>query len=179
MSPGIPIAISRRFPVHSFLLGMIFAGVPAPSAAASTPLEQQAAESIDYVAGIVRSADSGTPLAGAMVVVVSTGGGPNSVADLRCPRQCVIVTHSIEHTLGGSMARRVNIMMDDEAWRVIRKLPRGSRSRAVNAAIREWSGTSRRRDASARMDALRARMPAIETDRIVRWIREDRERRVP
>lgn len=77
------------------------------------------------------------------------------------------------------MARRVNIMMDDEAWRVIQKLPRGSRSRAVNAAIREWSGTSRRRDASARMDALRARMPAVETDRIVRWIREDRERRFP
>ena len=75
MPPGIPIAISRRFTVHSFLLGMILAGVPAPSAAASTPLEQQAAESIDYVAGIVRSADSGTPLAGAMVVVVSTGGG--------------------------------------------------------------------------------------------------------
>ena len=77
------------------------------------------------------------------------------------------------------MARRVNIMMDEEAWRVIERLPRGSRSRAVNAAIREWSGTSRRREASARMDALRARLPAVETDRIVRWIREERERRLP
>ena len=38
------------------------------------------------------------------------------------------------------MARRVNIMMDEESWRVIRRLPRGSRSRAVNAAIREWAG---------------------------------------
>ena len=77
------------------------------------------------------------------------------------------------------MARRVTIMMDEEAWRVIGRLPRGSRSRAVNAAIREWSGTAGRREASARMDALRARLPAVETDRIVRWIREGRERRLP
>ena len=77
------------------------------------------------------------------------------------------------------MARRVNIVMDEEAWRVIQKLLRGSRSRAVNAAIRELSGTSKRREASARMDALRARLPAVETERIVRWIREGRERRLP
>ena len=77
------------------------------------------------------------------------------------------------------MARRVNIMMDEDSWRVIRRLPRGSRSRAVNAAIREWAGAARRRDASARMDALRERLPAIATDQIVQWIREDRERRLP
>ena len=79
----------------------------------------------------------------------------------------------------GEMARRVNIMMDEDSWRVIQRLPRGTRSRAVNAAIREWSGASRRRDASARMDALRARLPAVETDQIVRWIREEREQRLP
>lgn len=77
------------------------------------------------------------------------------------------------------MGRRVNIMMDDDAWRTLQKLPRGTRSRAVNAAIREWSGASRRQDASARMDALRARLPAVETEQIVRWIREDREQRLP
>ena len=77
------------------------------------------------------------------------------------------------------MARRVNIMMDKEAWGVIERLPRGSRSRAVNAAILEWSGASKRREASARMDALRARLPTVETDWIVGWIREGRERRVP
>ncbi len=77
------------------------------------------------------------------------------------------------------MARRVNIMMDKEAWGVIERLPRGSRSRAVNAAIREWAGASKRREASARMDALRARLPTVETAWIVRWIREGRERRVP
>lgn len=77
------------------------------------------------------------------------------------------------------MARRVNIMMDEDSWHVIQKLPRGARSRAVNAAIREWSGASRRRRASDRMDALRERLPPVATDRIVRWIREGRERMLP
>ena len=74
------------------------------------------------------------------------------------------------------MPRRVNIMMDD-AWRVIEKLPRGARSRAVNAAIRDWSRAAARREAAARMDAVRARLPVVGTDEVVRWIREGRERR--
>ena len=95
MSPGISTTTSRtssgRFPVPFFLLGMTLAGVPAPSAG-STPvavaegsphrdfappgivIEQQAADTLDHVAGIVRSEDGGTPLAGATVTVVSTGG---------------------------------------------------------------------------------------------------------
>ena len=76
------------------------------------------------------------------------------------------------------MSRRVNIMLNDDAWRVIGHLPRGARSRAVNAAILDWSGAAARREASARMDALRARLPAVGTDEVVRWIREERERRV-
>ena len=72
-STGGFITISKRLRVPFSLLGMILAGVPAPSAG-STPVEHQAADTIDYVAGTVRSADSGTPLAGAVVVVVGTGG---------------------------------------------------------------------------------------------------------
>ena len=75
------------------------------------------------------------------------------------------------------MSRRVNIMMDDDAWRVIEKLPLGARSRAVNAAILNSSHAATRRDAAARMDALRAQMPPVATDELVRWIREQRERR--
>ncbi len=75
------------------------------------------------------------------------------------------------------MPRRVNIMMDDDAWRVIEKVPRGARSRAVNAAILDWSRASARREAAARMDASRARLPPVGTDEVVRWIREGRERR--
>ncbi|MCY3810011.1 MAG: hypothetical protein OXG58_11420 [Gemmatimonadetes bacterium] len=77
------------------------------------------------------------------------------------------------------MARQVNVMVDEESWRVIRRLPPGRRSRAVNTAIHEWAAAAWRRDASARMDAHRERLPAVETDRIVRWIREGRERRLP
>ena len=73
------------------------------------------------------------------------------------------------------MPRRVNITMDDEAWSVIEKLPRGDRSRAVNSAILDWSRATARRDAAASMDALRRRLPAIATDEVVRWIREERE----
>lgn len=75
------------------------------------------------------------------------------------------------------MSRRVNIMMDDDAWRVIERLPRGARSRAVNTAIREWSGASARRDAAARMDSLRTGLPPVATEDVVRWVREERERR--
>lgn len=57
------------------------------------------------------------------------------------------------------------------------RVPCDSRSRAVGAAIRVWSGTSTRREASARTDALRARLSAVETDRIVRRVQEERERR--
>ena len=75
------------------------------------------------------------------------------------------------------MSRRVNIMMDDDAWRVIGQLPRGARSRAVNTAIREWAGASARRNVAARMDSLRARLPPVATEDVVRWVREERERR--
>ena len=74
------------------------------------------------------------------------------------------------------MPRRVNIMMDDDAWAVVEKLPRRARSRAVNTAIIEWSRASARREAAARIDALAARLPAVDTDELVRWIRERRER---
>ena len=77
------------------------------------------------------------------------------------------------------MPRRVNIMMDDDAWRVIGKLPRGARSRTVNAAILAWSRAAARREAAARMDALRARLPAVGTAEIVGWIRKGREQRSP
>ena len=74
------------------------------------------------------------------------------------------------------MPRRVNITMDDEAWSVLKKLPRGDRSRAVNSAILDWSRAVARRDAAASMDALRRRLPAVATDKVVRWIRDERER---
>ena len=79
-SPGISLTISKRPPVPAFLLGMMLAGVPAPSAG-STPVELQATDTTDHVSGLVRSADDRMPLAGAMVEVVSTGGTATTHGD--------------------------------------------------------------------------------------------------
>ena len=77
------------------------------------------------------------------------------------------------------MAQRANIVPDDDLWRVVQRLSRGTRGRAVNTAVREWAGGSKRREACARMNALLLRLPAVETDQCVRWIREERELRRP
>ena len=74
------------------------------------------------------------------------------------------------------MSHRINIMVDDAAWRILEKLPRGERSRAVNIAILDWARTWKRRDAAARMDDMRAELPEVGTDELVRWVREGRER---
>lgn len=39
-------------------------------------------------------------------------------------------------TEDNDMAKRVNVMLDDALWRVIERLPCGSRRRAGNATIR-------------------------------------------
>ena len=62
--------------------------------------------------------------------------------------------------------------MDDDAWRVIEKVPRGARSRTVNTAILDWPRSSARREAAARMDDLRARLRTVGTEEIVDRIRQ-------
>lgn len=74
------------------------------------------------------------------------------------------------------MARRVNIMLDDAVWEVLKRVPRGERSRVVNAAITEWLRGRKRMEAVRRMDALRKEMPTVATEDLVAWIRADRER---
>ena len=73
------------------------------------------------------------------------------------------------------MARRVNIMMDeglvarDPEAAARYSLPR--RERGDPGVV----GRCEETDASAKMDALRSRLPAVDTDQIVRRIREERE----
>ena len=74
------------------------------------------------------------------------------------------------------MPHRVNVVVDDAAWTVLEKLPQGERSRAVNIAILEWVHTRKRRDAVTRMDPMHSELPAVSTDEVVRWVREDRKR---
>lgn len=75
-----------------------------------------------------------------------------------------------------NMPRRINIMVEEPAWRILEKLPRGERSKAINVAIVEWARMRKRRDAAARMDALSEELPGVTTQEVVRWIRADRER---
>jgi hypothetical protein len=73
------------------------------------------------------------------------------------------------------VSRRINIMIDDDTWAVLGRVPAGERSQTVNEALRSWALRRRRRDAAREMDALLAQMPKVSTEEVVRWIREDRE----
>jgi hypothetical protein len=76
-----------------------------------------------------------------------------------------------------SMSRRVNIMLEDQVWRVLQKAPSGERSRIVNSALRQWFQTRKRRlDAAHKMDTLRQGVCSVSSDQIVDWLRVDRDR---
>ena len=74
-----------------------------------------------------------------------------------------------------SGSRRINIMIDEDTWGFLGRVPAGERSRAINEALREWVTRRRRKDAAREMDALRASMPKVSSDEVANWIREDRE----
>lgn len=74
------------------------------------------------------------------------------------------------------MSRRINVMIDEDTWRLLGRVPAGERSRAINDALRAWVTRRRRSDAMREMEALRIQLPKISTDEVTRWIREDRDR---
>jgi hypothetical protein len=73
------------------------------------------------------------------------------------------------------MSKRINIMIDEDTWGFLGRVPAGERSRAINEALREWVIKRRRKDAVREMDALRPNMPKVSSEEVTRWIREDRE----
>jgi predicted CopG family antitoxin len=73
------------------------------------------------------------------------------------------------------MARRINIMIDEDTWRVLDKIPAGARSRAINEALRAWVQRHRRADAARELDVLSAILPTASAAEVAEWIREDRE----
>ena len=73
------------------------------------------------------------------------------------------------------MSKRINVMIDDDTWGFLGRVPAGERSRAINEALRAWVTRRRRKDAAREMDALSTHLPKVSTDEVVRWIREDRE----
>ncbi|MCD4750040.1 MAG: hypothetical protein K8R59_11765 [Thermoanaerobaculales bacterium] len=72
------------------------------------------------------------------------------------------------------MAHRVNVMLDDRAWEVIRSLPRGRRSRFVSRAVVDAHVLDERRAAVERLTELRAEMPAppASAEEMVRELRD-------
>ena len=74
------------------------------------------------------------------------------------------------------MSRRINVMIDEDTWGFLARVPAGERSRAINEALRALIARRRRKDAVREMDALRAELPKVSADEVSRWIREDRDR---
>ena len=73
------------------------------------------------------------------------------------------------------MSKRINVMIDDDTWKIVGKIPAGARSRAINDALRAWVVGRRRDDAVRELDALRSRLRPVNAAEVARWIRDDRE----
>ena len=75
------------------------------------------------------------------------------------------------------MSHRINVIVNDDVWRFLKKIPQGERSRTINSALRGWADRRRRLDAAAEMDRLRNEPMAqpVTTAEIVRWIKEGRD----
>jgi hypothetical protein len=73
------------------------------------------------------------------------------------------------------MSRRINVMIDDDTWGFLGRVPTGDRSRTINEALRAWVARRRRADAVREMDQLSTRLPSVSTEEVAHWIREDRD----
>ena len=75
------------------------------------------------------------------------------------------------------MSHRINVIVNDDVWSFLKKIPQGERSRTINLALRGWVDRRRRLDAAAEMDRLRNEPMAqpVTTAEIVRWIKEGRD----
>ena len=74
------------------------------------------------------------------------------------------------------MSRRINIMIDDDTWGFLGRVPAGERSRTINDALRAWVARRRRADAVREMAALSAQLPKVSAAEVASWIREERDR---
>ena len=73
---------------------------------------------------------------------------------------------------------RVNILFDDNAWAALQEIPRGERSKMVSQAVAKMAELERKIKAAEKMDALRKTLSKkTSTAQIVKWIREDRNRK--
>ena len=73
------------------------------------------------------------------------------------------------------MSKGINVLIDEDIWGFLGRVPAGGRSRAIYEALCVSVIRRRRNDDVREMAALRAQRPKITTEELTRWIREDRE----
>lgn len=75
------------------------------------------------------------------------------------------------------MSHRLDIVVQDDTWELLKRIPAGAHSRTINEALHEWAQQKLRRlDAVAEMNRLqRDATWGVTTTEIARWIREDRD----
>jgi hypothetical protein len=86
-----------------------------------------------------------------------------------------IYTLSISETCA-DMRKRINVMIDEDTWGLVGKVPSGERSRAINEALQAGATRRRRIDAVTEMEELRRQLPKVSADEVARRISEDRQR---
>lgn len=75
------------------------------------------------------------------------------------------------------MTHRLNIMLDNEVWKSLQRLPKGARSRYISEAVAERLHREQRQKAADEMDALRDQLPPLDDDiDVVEMLRKDRAR---
>jgi hypothetical protein len=72
------------------------------------------------------------------------------------------------------MSHRINVVFSDTAWEALQGLPKGERSRFIEAAVLKELALRKRRQAVQKMDAIRTHMKPVPGNS-EEWIREDRE----
>ncbi len=78
------------------------------------------------------------------------------------------------------MAHRINVIFDDDAWEIVRSLPRGRRSEFISRALVETAASGPKRPATRESAALqrrpRRRRKAARTPRASNGMRTDGRR---
>ena len=74
------------------------------------------------------------------------------------------------------MSKRINVMIDDDTWSILSRVPVGDRSRTINDALRAWAVRRLRADAVRDMDQLAKQLPRASTAEVAQWIRKERDR---
>lgn len=72
------------------------------------------------------------------------------------------------------MSHRINVMLDDEVWESLSRLPKGERSRVINQTLQETLLRQRRKEAFARIEELRKQMDPLGMS-AEEWVRRDRD----